>query len=598
MAGHLLLVCRLLVRDLRRRPVETVLLLLAITAATGTLTLGLALNDVATRSYDHTREATAGPDVVARPLSIGPAALAALEPLVTAPGVTGHSGPFPVLFGEVTAGGQTALAVVEGRDSAPARLDRPAVTDGTWVRPGGVVVERAFADALDVRTGDTVHVGGHALRVLGTAVTAARTAYPYAEWHFPGSPMSERGGLVWVDDGDIAALAGTEPLTCTLNIALADPAASAAFLDAVKPALDHAAFEGGITLTTWQEIAADDGKSVERAQEALLIGSWLLALLAVAGAGGIVASRVAGQHRRVGLLKAVGAGPAMIAAVHLAEYLVIGLTAAGTGVLAGWLAAPVLIEPSAGLLGAVGTQPPALLTVLAATALALTIAVAATLAPVVRAAATSTASALADHAASPLRSQWRIRLSRRLPATLLIGVRINARRPRRAWLVTVNALITTTALVAVLMNQAQDRPFVVGTAELTNPLAERAGQAMLVVAIVLCVLALINTVVSTWLAVLDTRELLAVARTLGATPSQAGAGLAVAQLLPAIPGAAAGIPCGIGLVVQAGRGALRYPPGLWLAATAVGVLLAIAALTAAPALAIARRPVVEALRSA
>jgi putative ABC transport system permease protein len=44
MAGRLLLVFRLLVRDLRRRRTETVLLLVAITAATATLTLGLALH--------------------------------------------------------------------------------------------------------------------------------------------------------------------------------------------------------------------------------------------------------------------------------------------------------------------------------------------------------------------------------------------------------------------------------------------------------------------------------------------------------------------------------------------------------------------------
>jgi putative ABC transport system permease protein len=45
--GRILLVCRLAVRDLQRRPVEAALLLLAIVAATVTLTLGLVLHDVA-----------------------------------------------------------------------------------------------------------------------------------------------------------------------------------------------------------------------------------------------------------------------------------------------------------------------------------------------------------------------------------------------------------------------------------------------------------------------------------------------------------------------------------------------------------------------
>jgi putative ABC transport system permease protein len=91
---------------------------------------------------------------------------------------------------------------------------------------------------------------------------------------------------------------------------------------------------------------------------------------------------------------------------------------------------------------------------------------------------------------------------------------------------------------------------------------------------------------------------LAVARTLGATPGQASTGLAVAQLLPAIPGVAAGIPAGIGLYLAVGHGEVRYPPGSWMLATALGVLLANAALSAIPAMAAARRPVADTLQSA
>lgn len=593
MAGRLLLVCRLLVRDLRRRPVETVLLLVAITAATGTLTLGLALNETVAQPYQQTRAATAGPDVVASPRAAGPDALAALAPLTTAAGVVGHSGPYPVAYLVLTANGRTARAVVEGRDTAPAALDRPAVTDGAWVRPGGVVLERAFADALGVRTGDTVSVGGRALRVRGTAVTAARTTYPYAGWHAPDSVLAERGGLVWVDRGDIAALAGEQPLSYTLNVKLADPAAGEAFVETSTTSPGSTVYDD--ELTTWQDIAELDGRLVAQAQEALLVGSWLLTGLAVAGVAGIVAGRVIGQRRRVGLLKAVGAGPAMVAVVHLAEYLVIGLVAAGAGLAAGWLAAPTLIGPSAGLLGAVDTQPPALPVVVAATALALTIAVASTLVPVVRAATTSTLHALAGAATPPRRRRWRIWLSRHLPVTLLIGVRVNARRSHRARLLMVNTLITTTTLVALLMGHAQKERLDLGYSALTDPRGERNDQAMLVITVVLCVLALLNAVVNTWTAVLDARQPLAVARTLGATPVQAGVGLAVAQLLPAIPGVAAGVPAGIGLYLVVSHGEIQYAPDSWLLAAAFGVLLAITALTAIPAMAVAQRPVADTL---
>ncbi|MEU9829782.1 FtsX-like permease family protein [Micromonospora chersina] len=589
MAGRLLLVCRLLVRDLRRRRTETVLLLVAISAATGTLTLGLALDGALARPYERTRAATAGPDVVAMPGATGPEALAALAPLATAPGVSAHSGPYPIGYLMLTARGKTVHAVVEGRDNSPAALDRPAVTAGTWVRPGGVVIEPTFANAVGVHVGDTVDINGHPLRVVGTAVTAARAVYPGADWRADaGSPLTENAGLVWVDRSQIGALAGARPLSYTLNLRYADPRASTSFT--------HKS-EGGIEYTSWKQIAYADGRLVEGAHEALLIGSWLLTALAVAGVASIVAGRISGQRRRVGLLKAVGAGPAMVAAVHLAEYLVIGLAAAGTGLAAGWLAAPVLTNPGAGLLGSTGVHPPALRTVVAGTVLALAIAAAATLAPVVRATTTDTVHALADAATPPRRRRWRVWLSRRLPTALLIGVRINARRPRRARLVMVNTLVTTTALVAVLMAETQDQLIPLGNVELPKPRDVRANQAILLVIVVLCVLALINALVSTWTAVLDARHPLAVARTLGATPAQVTVGMTVAQLLPAVPSVLAGIPVGIGLFLAVGLGEVHYPPDSWLFAAGLGVLLAIAALTAIPATAAARRPVADTLQS-
>lgn len=63
--GKIPLVCRLAARALRRRPAEAVLMLLAITAATTVLTLGLILHGVTSQPYQQTRAATNGPDVVA-----------------------------------------------------------------------------------------------------------------------------------------------------------------------------------------------------------------------------------------------------------------------------------------------------------------------------------------------------------------------------------------------------------------------------------------------------------------------------------------------------------------------------------------------------
>ena len=63
--SKLLIIGRLARRDLRRRPAQAALLLLAITAASGTLTMALVLHGVTSHPYARTRAATSGPDVVA-----------------------------------------------------------------------------------------------------------------------------------------------------------------------------------------------------------------------------------------------------------------------------------------------------------------------------------------------------------------------------------------------------------------------------------------------------------------------------------------------------------------------------------------------------
>jgi putative ABC transport system permease protein len=593
-AGRFVLVARLLGRDLRRRPVDVLLLLIAIVAATATLTVGRSLGALVDDPYRQTRVATAGPDVTVEPIQTGPDALAALAPLATAPGVTAHSGPFPLAYLTLTARDVTVNVVVEGRDAAPAALDRPAVTDGSWVRPGGVVVERSFAGALNLRLGDTVAVNGRRLAVTGFAATAARPLYPQVGWHQPGTVVGDSGGLVWVDRADVAALAGAALITYTMNLKLEDPDGGDAFIHA--PA-NHPRLRGW-QVRSWQQIAAIDDRQNAQTQLVLGVGSWMLTLLAGAGVAAIVAGRIVGQRRRVGLLKAVGAGPVLIAGLNLAEYLVIGLAGAALGLAAGWFAAPRLFRPSAGLLGAADLHPPARVAV-AAVELAVAIAVAATSVPVVRAAATSTVRALADAPPPPRRRRLQIWLSRRLPTALLIGVRINARRPRRARLVTVNTLITATALAAVLAAQARPHHGIHGAslagAGLPDPRDERTLQAMHLVAAMVYALALFNTVVNTWTSVLDVRAPLAVARALGATPGQAGLGLAVAQVLPALPGVVVGLPFGLWLYRALGPADAAAAPTPWLLAAALGVLLAVAALTAGPALATARRPVAEAL---
>src|SRR5437870_65328 len=143
---------RLVARDLRHRPGQAVLMLLAITAATTTLTLGLVLHGVTSQPYQQTRAATNGPDEVAYigqpqvtggpPGSAPPVTETKLQQqaqtqagkLARTPGVTASSGPFPLAGALVRANGLVAGAEAEGRDEAPAPVDQPKLTAGSWVR--------------------------------------------------------------------------------------------------------------------------------------------------------------------------------------------------------------------------------------------------------------------------------------------------------------------------------------------------------------------------------------------------------------------------------------------------------------------------------
>ena len=611
--GKILLVGRLAARDLRHRPGEAVLLLIVMLAATTALTLGLVLRGVTAQPYQRTRAATAGPDVLATgfPFGAGPrsdrAAWQDVAPLTHAPGVIGHSGPFPVAFPVLRADGRTDAVLAEGRAAAQSPVDRPKLVQGSWVRPGTIVVERSFADALGLQAGDRVTLDGRAFRVAGVAVTAA---LPTSGIGFlEGSTRWPNPGLVWVTEAAARSLAtSAHPLGYLLNLRLARPAGAVGFANRFTAGGNANDNNGNPYLIPWQQISRQDAQLVRTEQQIMLVGSWLLALLAVASLAILVGSRMADQIRRVGLLKAVGGTPALVARVLLAEYLALAVVAAGAGLAAGRLAAPLLTSPGAGLLGSAGPPPFTLATAGLVAAVALAVAVAATLVPALRAARTSTVTALADAARLPRRRAWLIRRSARLPVPLLLAVRLAARRPRRVLAGVLSIAVTVSGIVAVLFahatlgvgqfgrsaGAANPNLFDVGFAER----AARADQVLLTLTVLLAALAAVNAIFIARATVQDTRHASAVTRALGATPQQLTAALAAAQILPALAGAILGIPGGFALfaVVSQG-GTASQPPAWWLVAAVLGTVLAIAGLTAIPARAGARRPVAGLLQS-
>jgi ABC-type lipoprotein release transport system permease subunit len=588
--GKTLLVWRLAVRDIRHRPAQAILLLLAIAAGTTTLTLALALGGTTNNPYARTRAATNGPDVVAASsVGPGPADPGGLVPLEHASGVIAHSGPFPVTWTLLQTGNTTTAGEVVGRSPAPSPVDQPALTQGTWVRPGGVVVEAGFANVLGVHVGDRLSLGGSSFEVVGTAVTAAIPNYPHLCALGCSIPNSYNPGLVWAtqDDAERIARAPTSSGIAAyfLNLKLKDPAQAGAFADAY----DAGASPAAPALTSWQGIRDGDAQALADVQLVLYTASWLLALLALASVVVLVGGRMAEQTRRVGLLKAVGGTPWLVAVVLLFEHVLVGLCAAGVGLVAGWLAAPLIDGSGGSLVGAPNAPALSGSTIGLVVAVALAVAIVATFVPAIRAARQSTVAALEDSARVPRRRAAVTRLSAHLPTALLLGVRLAVRRPRRLLLSVFSVAVTTSGVVAVLVLHATSAGWSLGP---------RVTQATTIVSVMLVVLAAVNVIFIAWTTVLEARHSAALARALGATPEQITIGLSLAQILPSLAGALLGIPGGIGIYDAAKNGgATTIPPALWLVVTVVVTLLVIAVLTAIPARIGARRPVAEVLKA-
>jgi len=600
MKGQVVLVSRLAARDLRRRPAEALMVFLVIAAAATTLTVAFALSGVTNKPYQQTRLATAGPDVIAiegggpgsaQPMSSAQLA-AAVASLTKAPGVIAHSGPYPTSLSVIRFGGHTVDVAAEGRDRAPAPVDQPKVTQGGWIRPGAVVVERGFADALGVHVGDNVRIGGRSFQVAGIAVTAAIPPYPSSLCHiacpFP-IPMARGGGvpnmgLVWLTRSAVAGLASSgAPLAYLLNLKLADPAQAPAFV-----AQHPGAF-------TWQSIQSAINALIGIEQVALGVGGWLLGLLALAGLGVLAGRRMTEQSKRVGLLKAVGATPATVAVVLLVEQLTLAAGAAAAGLLAGWLIAPLLTGTGAGLVGAPGAPSISVPAIITIAVIALAVAAISSLVPAIRAARTSTVSALADAPRVPSRRPLVIAVSARVPVPLLLALRQLSRRPRRALLNTASITTTVTGIVAILASHAHTP---IANLTISNLKLDRFNELTAIITVMLVILAAVNTTFIGWATAADGRFSSALERALGATAGQVTAGLSMAALLPALPGAIIGIPLGIAVYHLLASGTpLAVPPAWQLAGVFLSTLLAVTVLTAIPSRLGARRSPAQVLQT-
>ena len=601
--SRLRLCIRLAARDLRRRATETVLLFIALVVAATTLTVGLVLHGQTAAPYDETRQRTAGPDVVALLFpapntTVTAVDRARLRAVARRPEVSARSRPYPMAWTSIDAHGLTGVAEVQGRDATASAVDRPQIVSGQWVGRDGVVIERAFAEALGLSVGDSVVLGQRQVPVIGIAVSAALPPYPQlctigCILDRPGWRSAEPG-LVWATRHRVTTLAtARQPLVWLQYLKLHDPGSAPAFADRYDLGGPPS---GRPELNPWQDIAARQAEQLANERTAVVFGSTLLVILALATLVVLVGGRMSDEVRRVGMLKAAGATPGFVARLLLASYLAIGLAAAVVGLGAGRLLTPRLVTLSAGLLGQVGatsitaTDAAAVIgSVLALVAIAATV-------PAWRAARTSTVLALADGGRRPGRHRLLLALSAGLPTPALLGLRLTARRPRRAALTSLSVAVAVCGSTVVLYAQTSlhaERGSAGGPAD---PQVAQIHAVTTTLSLLLAVMAAVNLVFVTRASAVDARRTLAVARTLGVSPTEAAAGLAIAQLLPATAGLLLGGVSGSVIFHALSSSNPATPSTAQLTGLALLTLALTATLTAVPARLEARRPIAEILR--
>jgi putative ABC transport system permease protein len=323
---------RLLVRtalaNLRSRPLQTALVGLILVAASATLALAVSLRAGAADPYEKIARATNAADVHV----VGQGDLAALA---HAPGVKAAEGPFRLLGVRVRSRPTNYNIALEGVGARPPRIDRPKLTDGRWLSgaPGEVVLDRPTARHRGVRVGQRLTVLLHdrrtALTVVGIAVSA-------------GQDRS------WVSEGTLAAFPpGGDRIGRVLELQLSDRDASGAFVDDVRRRYSP----DQLNAYDWR----DDRQEVtdRTATSSVVLGSASLAALLAVGfiIANAIGGRILASRRDIGLLKAAGFTPGGVTALFVVENLVVAGAASIVGTALGIALSPLLLEPTASLLG-------------------------------------------------------------------------------------------------------------------------------------------------------------------------------------------------------------------------------------------------------
>ena len=335
----------LALRSAVRRPTRLLLTLSLLAVGGGTFMSGL---NVAAASERQLAQAAAALTYDAELQLRRPEATERLLPLVRAvPGVA-YAEPFgfasvaPARSGEVPLsrtykdGGHGALPLYA---LPPDSRFRPELLSGRWLEPGA-----ADADAVVLAPGELARLG---TAVGGTAsfALAGRTT----SWRVVGTARGVGlggGGGAFVSEAGLARATGEDGTTRGLRVVAAqrDPAGRLATQRAVEDAL------GAAGIGVAGAAAADWWATVLRNHVALVQGALLALGVAMGAVGGVtlasaMGTSVAERTREFGILQTLGATPARVTSILVAEAVFVGALS--------WLGAVALAAALSALVGGV-----------------------------------------------------------------------------------------------------------------------------------------------------------------------------------------------------------------------------------------------------
>jgi putative ABC transport system permease protein len=606
---------RLAFGGIRGRLLASALTVALAAAPVATLLIALDLRAAALDPWQQTFDAGHGAHVVAMSDTE-----ADVRAVADRPGVAERGDPVPSVFARLQLPQGLLELRVSGLDGQP-RVDAPVPTAGSGPGDGTIVLERSFADTMDVPVGASVRVQGTRgpidLVVAGTALQSSQGSFPDSQ---PGTAWTTRATLERIAPDQ-------ERWNWTQAIRLDDPSADVAFAEDALAALPPDArarcspdsCAGGVILQTWQHMRESATSDTHATTVVLTAFAILLCIVTLAVVAILVSARASEQHRDLGLLKAAGLTPRQVGAIFALETGALALLGAAIGLAIGVLVAPhVAALTSESLL----TAPSATTTpqhLLLAAGGVLVVFVAGAYLCARRSTRFSVLQAMRTGAVQPARSRVaRSIAGTPLPLPLALGLRdLLARRQRALLLLAAIALAGAVVVAALAMKAQLDEDAATAAREAVER-ASMAGEGVYVAAAddgdtrlraivyvldgVLLALTLTALVAVALLSVREHTRDHGVLKALGLTPAQLSSTLTSAHAALAAVAGLLAIPLGLGLYVlvrgsASGQWELDLAaPWWWFAPLPLGIALLAALVTSLPARRITRITVADALR--